>query len=253
MKWFDIFTKQKPRFFILLPTVVIAIYAMITYFLTTNDALTVSVIAQKWITVLVVSWFFIGVLIVSLQVLYVDHYLGIASLLMACVIIGTMLTISGLSDSYRIFIMKMIGVIFISGYIIGLMTTIIAVKSELKRKKINRISRRDLLMLLIPFGISWFIFSVLAYFMTNAVQPHVLMMATSAVIVAIYAIFSGYWGGLPVSIITITSLSLWVFLIFSLVQFPGIGMFLAVLNVGFLVIFETVYFSKYHYNKNKAS
>lgn len=240
---------------VLLPSIVMLILAYFTHVFVQTDIMSSTATMGMPARIgnsLVFSWFFVGVLVSSLQILYAKKQLAIGIVLFIATVIAAywMIGVPDYEHGYGIFPRVMVNFLSGFGYILGLMAMLAIVKPELKRQQFDQMPGQELALLLIPFFGSWLVFgSYLLMSNFTSSQISIWVIVTSAIAVGSYAVVSGWWGHLPLSTIVITALSLCLILPFGGSSYENIFEVVGGLLIEFIVIFSGVYFGKRYYNK----
>lgn len=242
MKWQEIKNDQAVRRFVLIPTLALIVLAIITSFTMRIEPGNYPTFVYAIVNFVVYSWFFGTVLIIGLQYLYLKTH----RLLALVIFIGTIIILSLFMIfprfEYSELIVANMTAYSAIGYIFSAIVMSAIVKPELKRHKMLEIQLRDLIILLIPLGMSWLIVGSLSYYIETWMS--LPLVITSAILVGMYAVASGYWGSLPISTIVITTLSLFVIGLFSTGNYVTNLSVMMNLIVEFIVIMLGVYWTK---------
>lgn len=253
MKWRELKRDKQLLNFVLIPSVLMLIIAVIMRI--NNESTGVATNTGTQIMgILQLNWFYIGVLVPSLQFLYLKSRFKTSVWIFILVSVISMLIIGVPDYNYGIFTLIATVIFWLIGYLIGMITMVSVVKPELKYHKITQIQGRDLAILLIPLLINWLFFnSVMPVISTHVGRSiPIWLIINSVILIALYACVSGYFGHLPISTMVITTLSLAMVAVFVVVSYSGIIIVVGSLLIEFIVIFSGVYIWKRQI-KNKVS
>lgn len=246
--WKEFITNRQQRILVIIPIFIFLGIAVImrvfwqTYFWNTNIALN---------EIFVIVWFFMSVLVPSLQLLYEEKQFPKAVVIFILTIIVSILIINTNEANSGDSLAMPIAFVSTAGYLIGVIIMLTTVKPELDYHKITQLSRSELIILLAPVLSSLVIFCFMIF--TNSFEFSPLLMIVSAVIVGSYAIISGWWSRLPVSTIVITSLSICFVFIIDLIFSQANSIGLLLLLIEFAVLTLATYFGKRNSYRFKKS